>query len=243
MSHVFLSYIRENAAEVDRLATDLRQFSIDVWLDREQIAPGVRWQDAIRRAIREGASFIACFSRGTELRGRTYMNEELIIAIEEVRLRPITSSWLIPVLLSLCEVPELPLGMGATLQSLQFVRLYEDWDGGVRRIADVIAPVSGKMWDVLRLLEGHKIPSYSGKTKYLIEEVSLGSRIVLSSAGRKEQATLAWKDVERVYTWQRSEHLTPTLVDQILMDSKNLDSSPMCALVLAMWDPSRVASV
>ena len=243
MTHVFLSYVRENAAEVDRLAKDLRQFSIDVWLDREKIAPGVRWQDAIRRAIRAGASFIPCFSHETEIRGRTYMNEELIIAIEEVRLRPVTSSWLIPVLLSPCEVPELQLGMGATLQSLQFVKLYEDWDGGVRRIADVIAPVSGKMWDVLKQLQGLRITSYSGKTKYLIEEVTFGSRVVLASARRREPVTLTWKDIERVYTWPRSKQLTPTVVDQILMDSKNLDSSPMCALVLAMWDPSRVNNV
>ena len=240
MAHAFISYVREDSADVDRIAIDLRGFSIDVWLDREQISPGTRWQQAIRTAIREGAGFIACFSRQTQARGRTYMNEELTIAIEELRLRPISSSWLIPGLLAPCEVPEIPLGMGETLHSIQFVKLYEGWNVGVRRIADVIAPLAGKMWDVLKPMEKCKIPSYRGRVVYTVEEVSPGSHVAVSSPSRQEPAILPWNQIERVYSWKGSKELTPTLVDKILKDSKNLDSSPMCALVLAMWDSSRV---
>ena len=60
--HEFISYVREDLPIVDRLADELRQNGIEVWIDRDRIAPGERWHDAIREAIRAGDLFIACFS-------------------------------------------------------------------------------------------------------------------------------------------------------------------------------------
>jgi len=74
MAHVFFSYVRDDQKLVDRLANELRQAGVDVWLDREQIRPGQRWQHAIRKAIENGAYFIACFSSNYEARSRSYMN-------------------------------------------------------------------------------------------------------------------------------------------------------------------------
>ena len=243
MADVFISYVRENSADVGRLASDLRRFGIGVWLDREKIKPGALWPEAIEEAIRKGAGFIACFSQETQARERTHMYEELNIAITELRRRPLTQSWFIPVLLSPSEVPKLTIRPGLTLHRFQSVKLYEDWEGGVRRIADVIAPVSGIMWDILEPMEKHRVPSFRGRVKYTVEEVFQGSHVTLSSPRRQQPSILLWKDIERVYTWEGPEELTPTLVDEILKDSKNLDSSPMCALVLAMWDASRVESL
>jgi len=59
---VFISYVRENQKEVDRLCQDLEKHGANVWLDRNSIKPGARWKDAIREAIRHGDFFIACFS-------------------------------------------------------------------------------------------------------------------------------------------------------------------------------------
>ena len=53
MPNVFISYVRENAALVDKLADELRAHGVTVWLDRDKIMPGQLWQDAIRQAIRE----------------------------------------------------------------------------------------------------------------------------------------------------------------------------------------------
>jgi hypothetical protein len=112
VAHAFISYVRENCSDVDRLAQALRRFGVDVWLDREQITAGERWQRAIRQAIKSGAWFLACFSRESTARGRTYMNEELLEAVDELRLRPATRSWFIPILLSRCDVLEFPIGGG-----------------------------------------------------------------------------------------------------------------------------------
>ena len=63
MQHVFISCMHENTDVVDRLCKELTSRGIKVWLDRNDIVPRSRWKDAIRNAIREGAFFIACFSK------------------------------------------------------------------------------------------------------------------------------------------------------------------------------------
>ena len=144
MSHVFISYVRENRALVDRLATTLLVAGIKVWLDRDAIAVGSRWADAIRVAIREGAFFIACFSAEYYERDRTYMNEELTIAIEELRQRSTDRVWFIPVLLSHCRVPDRAISSMETLASLQWVDLAEDWETGIERILSVVKKPVGR---------------------------------------------------------------------------------------------------
>ena len=118
-AEVFLSYVREDAVEVDRIAESLRAHGIDVWLDRTHIVPGERWQRAIRHAIREGAYFIACFSPSYARRMKSYMNEELRLAIRQLRLMPQDRRWFIPIMLATCQVPDLPIDAVETLHDLQ----------------------------------------------------------------------------------------------------------------------------
>ena len=54
--HVFVSYVREDRRVVERLCAELKSSGVEVWLDREKIRPGERWQIAIRRAIEDGGS-------------------------------------------------------------------------------------------------------------------------------------------------------------------------------------------
>jgi HEAT repeat protein len=152
MKHVFVSYVHENGEIVNRLAETLRAFDINVWLDKEQIKPGSRWKDAIQEAINQGAFFIACFSIESSQRVKTYMNEELTLAIEELRQRPTDQSWFIPVLLNESSVPNRSIGAGETLQSIQHVRLDQDWDKGIRRILSVIQPISGVIYQLIEQL-------------------------------------------------------------------------------------------
>ena len=140
MKGVFISYVSENIAIVDQFYQELKSHSIQVWRDREDIAPGLRWKREIRRAIQQGAFFIACFSQEYDERGRTYMNEELTIAIEELRQRPTSRAWFIPVKLNDCEIPDRDIGGGETLCDLQHVNIYEDWNGSIQRIVKVVQP-------------------------------------------------------------------------------------------------------
>ena len=144
MKKVFISYVRENMEIVDRLYQELKAYGIQVWLDRNDIAPGSRWKREIRRAIQQGAFFIACFSKEYDERDQTYMNEELTIAIEELRQRPIDQAWFIPVKLNECEIPDRDIGGGETLRDLQYVNLYENWDVNIQRIREIVQPTSSE---------------------------------------------------------------------------------------------------
>lgn len=141
--HVFVSYLHEDGDKVDPLVEELRKGGVDVWRDRDNLHPGVRWESAIRRAIESGVAFIACFSESFDARGRSYMYEELTLAIDELRKRPYDRVWFIPVLLDPVAVPDWDIGAGDTLSKLHQVRLFADWDGEVKRLLQAIGPQAG----------------------------------------------------------------------------------------------------
>lgn len=140
MSHAFLSYVRENKHTVNRLTTALEKRGVKVWLDRKDIAAGSDWKHAIRNAIHEGSYFIACFSHQYNRRDRNYMNTELGLAVEELANYRADKIWFIPVMLSKCEIPDLTIGGNRTLQDLNYVELYKDWQSGLEKILRVIDP-------------------------------------------------------------------------------------------------------
>ena len=140
VAHIFLSYVREDRLLVDRLAARLSQAGFELWLDSGQLKPGQQWPSEIRKAIEEAAFFIACFSEAHQARSRSYTNEELTLAIEELRLRPAGRTWLIPVEFSKDSVPERSIRAGESLRDIHRVDLHTDWEEGVRRLLEVIKP-------------------------------------------------------------------------------------------------------
>jgi hypothetical protein len=145
MPHVFVSHVHENEGEVQRLCDKLTQHGVEVWLDRDDIEPGTRWQQAIRTAIQKGAFFIACFSEEYNERDESYMNEELTLAIEKLRKISTDRTWFIPVKLNKCDIPDRDIGAGETLKHLQHVELYRDFDTGIRRILETIQPIPAEV--------------------------------------------------------------------------------------------------
>lgn len=116
------------------MVAELKKRGLDIWYDQNALIPGSFWRDEIRRAIREHERFIACFSSEYTARSRTYMNEELSLAIGEIRERG-SSIWFIPILLS-GEVPDIEIHPGRTLRDIQHVSLAgADWDDGIERLA------------------------------------------------------------------------------------------------------------
>jgi len=136
---VFISYIHENKKVVNRLCEYLRNSGIKVWLDVKDIKPGQFWKNTIRDAIQNGSCFIACFSKEYNEREKTYMNEELYLAIDELRTRPTDQIWFIPVILS-GEIPNFSINSRKTLRDLQWVDLRQNWADGIRQILSTIAP-------------------------------------------------------------------------------------------------------
>lgn len=137
MPRVFVSYVKDDNVSVTRLCRALTESGIDVWRDRDSIKPGTPWRDAIREAIDAGDYFLACFSRRSVSKVKSYMNEELRLAVEQLALYRPGHAWFIPVLLEDCDVPPIQIAGGQTLQDLQWVNLF---DFGLRRIIETIAP-------------------------------------------------------------------------------------------------------
>jgi hypothetical protein len=136
---VFISYVREDAAKVDNLCAYLRANGLPVWQDRTELVPGERWKTSIRRAITTNAcAFIACFSGNYLAREHSYMNEELALAIEEIRKRPHDRGWFVPVRLDDVLVPDRDIGAGETLRDLQQLDIFVNWDSACETLAKVL---------------------------------------------------------------------------------------------------------
>ena len=125
--HAFVSYVRENNAEVDKLCSVLETAGIPYWRDRSALGPGDAWKAKIRAAIRSGAIvFLACFSEQSRAKSKSYMNEELTLAVDEFRLRPPGRPWLIPVRFDDGDIPEWDLGAGRMMSDLNYADLFGD---------------------------------------------------------------------------------------------------------------------
>lgn len=125
--HAFISYVREDSDRVDLLQRDLQAAGIAVWRDTADLWPGEDWRMKIRSAITDGALvFIACFSSHSIAREKSYQNEELALAREQLRQRRSDIPWLVPVRFDDCSVPDLDLGGGRTLGLIQYADLFGD---------------------------------------------------------------------------------------------------------------------
>jgi WD40 repeat protein len=62
MKRVFVSYSRRNKNFAERLARDLSDAGLDVWVDWRQIQGGELWQDEIMRGIERSEMLVVCLS-------------------------------------------------------------------------------------------------------------------------------------------------------------------------------------
>jgi hypothetical protein len=125
--HAFICYGRADSPAVDELQHALESAGVQVWRDTSSLWPGEDWRAKVRDAITGDAfAFIACFSRQSLAREKSYQNQELTLAVDQMRLRQPSSSWLIPVRLDECAIPDHDLGGGRTLSSIQRVDLFGD---------------------------------------------------------------------------------------------------------------------
>ena len=123
--HAFVSYVAEDKVRVDKLCRVLDAANVPYWRDRKALGPGEEWKRTIREAIGSGAMvFLACFSDRSRAKQKSYMNEELTLAVGEYRLRAPGQTWLIPVRFDAGEVPDWDLGAGRTLRDLNYVDLF-----------------------------------------------------------------------------------------------------------------------
>jgi TIR domain len=146
VGHVFVSYVREDSPNVDRLQWALQDAGIRVWRDTVDLWPGEDWRRKIRQAITSDTLvFLACFSRKSLARVRSYQNEELTLAIEQLRQRRPDEPWIIPVRFDECEIPDVDIGGGRSLASIQRADLFgERFDEGAARLIQAVVRLLGR---------------------------------------------------------------------------------------------------
>ncbi|UJC82118.1 toll/interleukin-1 receptor domain-containing protein (plasmid) [Rhodococcus erythropolis] len=125
--HVFISYVRQDNAEVDKLCDLLKAANIAYWRDRESLGPGDAWKRVIREAIQDGtAVFLACFSANQRAKEKSVMNEEIRIAVEEYRLRRPGKTWLVPVRFDDGDIDDWDLGANLSIHDINYADLFGD---------------------------------------------------------------------------------------------------------------------
>jgi HAD superfamily phosphoserine phosphatase-like hydrolase len=132
-SKIFLSYAKEDREHAIRVHDALTACGLNVWLDTNDLRPGQRWKPAIREAIRSSQYFVALLSpRSVAKRG--FVQNEVRQALEIVESHPDSGIFVIPARVSECEPDH------ALLQELHWVDLFPEFDVGIRKIVDTIAP-------------------------------------------------------------------------------------------------------
>jgi hypothetical protein len=163
--HAFISYVHEDSLSVDRLQRVLQEAGIRIWRDTADLWPGEDWRLKIRRAITDDALvFLACFSHNSLARQKSYQNEELNLALSQIRLRVPGEPWLIPVRFDDCVIPDIDIGGGRSLGSIQRADLLgHQFDEGAARLAVAVQRILRRQAGSSEDSESRKPPDYERK--------------------------------------------------------------------------------
>lgn len=228
--HAFISYVKEDAEQVDGLCKVLEAAQIPYWRDRNDLPPGVNWKATISDAIQSGALvFIACFSENSRTKHKSVMNEELTLAVEEFRKMAPGVTWLIPVRFDDGPIPRWDLGAGRALGDLQYVSLF----------GDQYATEAVKLAAAVGLAMGANSPD-PATTRAAVEEAADGDRpallrqltkdMILDPARRIELDDLIAQETKTILAAMRDENRFPT---QNLESSDNGERLAQLAAVAA----------
>jgi hypothetical protein len=139
MIKIFLSYAREDLVAARELFVHLNRYpGVDVWFDKESLIAGERWEQAIRKAIRESRYFILLLSEKSVAK-KGYYQKEVRLALEILDEYPDDEIFLVPVRVDNC-APRLE-----RLNSLQYVDLFPNIENGLNKIYELLQLHSRKL--------------------------------------------------------------------------------------------------
>jgi peptidoglycan hydrolase-like protein with peptidoglycan-binding domain len=148
-SKIFLAHAKPDKPQVRRLYHDLRTRGFDPWFDEEDLEPGQIWKVAIPEAIHQAGVFLACLSSRSV--GRVgYVQNEFRLALSALGSRPFGTTFLIPVRLDECDVPDLQIpDLGLSLRDIHWVNLWQE--GGFERLVRALDKALKKPNEAQRL--------------------------------------------------------------------------------------------
>lgn len=136
-NRVFLAYVEEDSAEVERLYHRFEAAGLAPWMDRKKLLPGQNWPRSLEMAIGISDFFVACFSRKAVSK-RGHFQAELRYALQCASRLPLDEIFLIPIRLDECTVP------ARITREIQYVDMFPNWEKGFQRVLATISQ-SGKL--------------------------------------------------------------------------------------------------
>lgn len=128
MKKVFISYAREDVKAARKLYRALKAApGVEPWFDEVSLSPGMKWEPAIRKAIRESAFFLALLSKRSATK-RGYVQKERKDALDVLDEFPEDQIFFIPVRLEECDLPS------ERLRGIQYVDFFPDWRRGLEKV-------------------------------------------------------------------------------------------------------------
>jgi len=118
----FISYSRADSDFVIKLAQDLRQAGVSVWLDQIDISPGERWDKSVQNALKNCSSLLVVYSPNS-VASENVMDEVYYVLGEKRKV--------IPILYRACEVP-------FRLQRLQYIDFTENHVLGMQKLVSLM---------------------------------------------------------------------------------------------------------
>jgi TIR domain/Trypsin-like peptidase domain len=102
---VFLCHSSGDKERVRQLYHQLTADGVRCWFDEEDLLPGQDWESEIGKAIRRSRFVLACISNSS-ISKSGFVQKELRLALDVAGEQPDDSTFLIPVRLEQCEIPD-----------------------------------------------------------------------------------------------------------------------------------------
>lgn len=101
---VFLSYAKSDKEKIWPLFLRLKKDDIDVWVDENNLGPGVDWELELKKAIENSDIVIFCITKRFNQKG--YRQKELVFALEAETKQPEGSIFIVPIRFEKTKVPD-----------------------------------------------------------------------------------------------------------------------------------------
>jgi CheY-like chemotaxis protein len=115
LAAIFFSYARREGAFALRLASDLRNAGLKVWIDQLDILPGEHWDQSIESALKNCPAFLIILSPQS-VQSQNVMDEVNYALVEAKKI--------IPIMHEACDPP-------FRLRRLQYIDFTMDYDAGL----------------------------------------------------------------------------------------------------------------
>jgi len=130
---IFISYAREDHDAASRIYASLKAIpTVSPWLDKENLLPGVDWEEEILKAI-DASQFVLLVLSGNSISKEGFVQKELKECLERLSRFPPGRIFIIPVRLDDCTPRH------RQLIRLNWIDLFPSWDDGFSKILAFIS--------------------------------------------------------------------------------------------------------